>query len=148
MSAIPMEYQTAYRWTGSAEAGEITIEGPPTLPVGSPHSPERYSPEHLLVVAAETCLANYVLLMAGLSNLQIKGYQSTARGELEQEDKAGYRFKRIVIRPALAVDEGLESRARRVLEKSHKACLIARSLSCPVDMEASINGQPVEDPAH
>jgi organic hydroperoxide reductase OsmC/OhrA len=147
MSAIPMHYQTAYRWTGSAGAGEISIEGPPLLPVGSPHSPERYSPEHLLVVAAETCLANYVLLIAGRSKLSVKAYRSTAEGELEQEDKAGYRFKRIVIRPELTVDAGSEALALRVLEKSHKACLIARSLSCPVDMEPSINARRPEDQA-
>ena len=55
MSDLPLEYHTAYTWSGNAEAGETIIEGPPPLAVGSPHSQERYSPEHLLVVAAETC---------------------------------------------------------------------------------------------
>lgn len=138
MSDILLHYHTAYEWTGEAEAGEISIDGPPVLAVGSPHSPERYSPEHLLVVAAETCLANYVLLIAGMSKLEVKGYRSTAEGELIKEDKAGYRFKRIILHPELTVESGKESQAERVLEKAHKLCLVARSLNCPVEMEAAV----------
>lgn len=138
MSNIPLQYQTAYVWTGAAEAGEVSIDGPPMLPVGSPHSPERYSPEHLLVVAAETCLANYVLLISGMSKLAVKDYRSEAEGELMKEDKVGYRFKRIVIRPELTVEAGQAAQAKRVLEKAHKLCLIARSLNCPVEMEPTI----------
>jgi organic hydroperoxide reductase OsmC/OhrA len=138
MSTIPLHYHTSYQWTGEAEAGEISIEGLPVLPVGSPHSPERYCPEHLLVVAVESCLANYVLLLAGMSKLEIISYHSSAEGELIKEDKAGYRFKRIVIRPGLTVVAGKEAQAERVLQKAHDLCMVARSLECPVDMEVSI----------
>jgi len=138
MSELPLNYQTAYEWTGEDVAGQISIDGPPLLPVGSPHNLDRYSPEHLLVVAAETCLANYVMLLSGLSKIQVKSYRSTAEGELMKEDKAGYRFKRILIRPVLNVEAGKEVQARRVLEKGHKLCLIARSLNCPVEMEATV----------
>ena len=137
MSDIPLHYHSAYQWTGEAAAGEVSIDGSP-LPVGSPHDTGRFSPEHLLVVAAETCLANYVLLLAGLSKIEIKDYCSTAEGELMQEGTAGYRFKRIVIRPRVTVAAGNEAQAERVLQKAHKLCLVARSLNCPVDMEASV----------
>ena len=138
MSQIPMHYHTAYTWTGEGEGGDIAIEGHAPLPVGSPHSNDRYSPEHLLVLAAETCLANYVLVIAGMSKLEIKDYRSSAEGELLQEDKIGYRFKRIVIRPELTVAAGSEAQGQRILEKAHKLCLIARSLNCPVDMEPTV----------
>ena len=138
MSDIPLHYHTAYQWTGEGAVGETRIDGPPLLPVGSPHDSGRYSPEHLLVVAAETCLANYVLLLAGLSRIEVKDYSSTAEGELMQEDRAGYRFKRIVIRPSVTVAAGNEAQAERVLQKAHKLCLVARSLNCPVEMEPSV----------
>ena len=138
MSDIPLHYQTAYQWTGEAAAGQIRIDGQQPLLVGSPHDPGRYSPEHLLVVAAETCLANYVLLLAGLSGIEVKDYRSSAEGELMQEGKAGYRFRRIVIRPRLTVVAGNEAQAQRVLQKAHQLCLVARSLNCPVEMEASV----------
>jgi organic hydroperoxide reductase OsmC/OhrA len=140
MSQIPLHYHTAYTWTGQGEDGDIAIEDHAPLPVGSPHGQNRFSPEHLLVVAAETCLANYVLVIAGMSQLEIQDYRSTASGELLQEERIGYRFKRIVIRPELTVTAGKEAQAQRVLEKSHKLCLIARSLNCPVDMEPTVKG--------
>jgi organic hydroperoxide reductase OsmC/OhrA len=138
LSDIPLQYQTAYQWTGESAAGDITIEGTAPLRVGTPHDAGRYSPEHLLVVAAETCLANYVLLIAEMSKLAVKGYRSTSEGELIKEAKVGYRFKRILIRPELTVEAGKEAQAKRVLEKAHHLCLIARSLNCPVDMEPVI----------
>ncbi|NBC47463.1 MAG: osmotically inducible protein OsmC [Gammaproteobacteria bacterium] len=138
MSAIPLHYKTAYRWTGEGEAGETTIEGAPLLAVGSPHSTERYSPEHLLVVAAETCLANYVLVIAQMSQLEVKGYRSSAEGELVQEGEVEYRFSRVVIRPEVRVEAGKEEQTRRILEKAHQLCLVARSLSCPVEMEPTV----------
>jgi organic hydroperoxide reductase OsmC/OhrA len=138
MSAIPLHYTTAYRWTGEAEAGEGLIDGAPLLAVGSPHSTERYSPEHLLVTAAETCLANYVLVIAQMSQLPIKAYRSTAEGELVQEGEVEYRFARVLIRPELTVEAGKEDQARRILAKAHDLCLIARSLSCPVEMEPTV----------
>jgi len=138
MSELPLNYSTAYEWTGEDVAGEISIDGLPPLPVGSPHNLNRYSPEHLLVVAAETCLANYVMLLSRLSKIQVKSYRSTAEGELMKEDKAGYRFKHILIRPELTVEAGKETQGKRVLDKAHKLCLIARSLSCPVEMEPTV----------
>lgn len=139
MSDIPLNYQTAYNWTGDGEKGEIRIGNLPILPIGSPHNADRYCPEHILVVAAEACLANYVLLISQMSGLDIKGYRSTAEGELLKEGSAGYRFKRIVIRPVLTVESGKESTAERIVQKAHDLCMVARSLNCPVDVESSID---------
>ena len=139
MSDLPMHYQTKYEWQGKGADGVLAVLGHADLPAGTPHDSDRYSPEHLLVAAAEICLANYVMLIAGLSKLEIKGYRSSAEGELEREPKAGYRFKRIVIRPELTVGSGTEAQAGRVLEKAHRSCLIARSLNCPVDIEPQVH---------
>lgn len=138
MSDIPLNYQTAYRWTGEAEKGEIQIGDLPVLPVGSPHDSDRFCPEHILVVAAEACLANYVLLISSKSGLEIKSYTSTAEGELSKEEKAGYNFKRIVIRPVVTVEAGKEKSAERIVQKAHDLCMVARALKCPVDLEMTI----------
>ena len=138
MSEIPMRYETGYAWTGTAMAGNISIEDHPSLPVGSPHDADRFSPEHLLVATVEACLANYILLFARLSNLEVSAYHSSASGELEQLEAGGYRFRRIVVRPVLRVPGESVSLAGRILEKAHNSCLIARSLDCAVDMEPSI----------
>jgi organic hydroperoxide reductase OsmC/OhrA len=141
MAELPMHYETRYRWEGKAANGRLAIADHPDLPAGTPHELDRYSPEHLLVASAEICLANYVLLIAGLSKLDVKAYQSSAAGDLEREPKAGYRFKRILIRPEITVQSGAEALAERVLAKAHGACLIARSLNCPVDIEPVVHGE-------
>ncbi len=133
---IPMQYETSYQWSGNGMDGTLSIPGSAPLHVGGPNDAGRYSPEHLLPAAAETCLANTFFVIAGLSQLEIKAYHSTAEGELEFTKKEGYRFKKIVIRPVVTVAEDALARAERALEKAHKACLIARSLNCPVEMEA------------
>ncbi|MCG6967709.1 MAG: OsmC family protein [Chromatiaceae bacterium] len=138
MAELPMHYQTRYAWQGEASDGLVSIDGHADLASGSPHDTDRYSPEHLLVATAEICLANYVLLIARLSKLVVKDYRSAAEGELEHEEKAGYRFKRILIHPEITVEPGGEALAARVLDKAHRACLVARSLNCPVDIEPVI----------
>lgn len=139
MSEIPMQYETGYAWTGTDMAGNISIAEHPPLPVGSPHDADRFSPEHLLVATVEACLANYILLFARLSGLEISDYHSSATGELEQPDQGGYRFHRIVVRPVLRVPGESVSMAGRIIEKAHNSCLIARSLNCAVDVEPTIH---------
>ena len=138
MSDLPMKYATTYRRQSDTADGVLSISEREDLPVGGPHDKGRYSPEHLLLAAAEICLANYVRLIAERSKLEILGYRSSAEGELEFVPKQGYRFKRILIRPVLSVPPGSEASAARVVEKSHRACLIARSLNCPVDIDPNI----------
>lgn len=138
MADLPMQYETSYQWQGNAAEGALSITGRRDLPVGTPHDTDRYCPEHLLLAAAEICLANYVKLIGEKSKLEIKDYRSRAVGELEFVPKEGYRFKRILIHPVLTVNPGSEAIAKRVIEKSHRACLIARSLNCPVDIEPTI----------
>ncbi|MGD8630465.1 MAG: OsmC family protein [Gammaproteobacteria bacterium] len=139
MSDIPMQYETGYSWTGTEMAGDVNIAGHPALPVGSPHDAERFCPEHLLVATVEACLANYILLFARLSSLEIRAYHSSATGELERMDKGGFRFRRVVVRPVLQVAEDSASLAGRIIEKAHNSCLVARSLDCPVEIEPTID---------
>jgi len=139
MADLPMHYETRYEWQGDAAKGTLSVVDRNDLPVGTPHDDNRYSPEHLLLAAAEVCLANYVQLIAERSGLEIRDYRSSAEGELEFIPKQGYRFKGILIRPVLTVAAGSEALAGRVVEKSHRACLIARSLNCTVDIDPLIN---------
>lgn len=138
MAELPMTYETAYEWGKTAKRGKLEISERTTLEVGSPHDTDAYSPEHMLLAAAEVCLANTMLVMSERSGLALAGYRSTAFGELEFEKGAGYRFKRIVIKPRIEVAADAESLAGRLIDKAHRACLIARSLACPVDIEPVI----------
>ena len=136
MADLPMRYDTRYRWTGKGAEGWIDVEGLDALAVGSPHDAGRFSPEHLFVAAAEICMANFVTLIAERSGLELQSYTSTAHGDLEFEKGADYRFSTIVIRPCLKIPAGAASLAQRVVDKAHRSCLVARSLNCPVTIEA------------
>lgn len=138
MSGLPMIYTTSYHWSGQAELGTIGAEGRSDLPLASPHVGDRYNPELFLVMAVESCLANSLFAVAGMSQLEIRSYESAAEGELELEKGKGYRFKRVTIRPVLTVEAGKEERATRLLEKAHAICLVSRSLNCPVEVEPEI----------
>ena len=61
-----------------------------------------------------------------------------AEGVLGKEE-GGWRFTRFVVRPRLKIAEGKDlERAKRLLEKAEKTCLVARSLACPTVLEPEI----------
>ena len=132
---IPMHYETRYEWSGQKENGTAYAEGLPPLAVGDPAEGDAWAPEYMLVAATEICLLNTFLYIANLSKVAVKAYRSTAAGDLTFEKGKGYRFERIVIRPVLTVAPEDREKAERVLERAHQACLISRSLNCPVEVE-------------
>jgi organic hydroperoxide reductase OsmC/OhrA len=139
--SIPTHYETRYEWSGEGEAATLYIEGREPLPVGSPRDGSRYCPEHMIVAAAEVCLANTFFVIAEMSKLEVLAYRSSAEGELAFVPKQGYHFQRIVIRPVVTTAEQALSSAERLLEKAHNACLVARSLQCPVDIEPEFRSE-------
>jgi organic hydroperoxide reductase OsmC/OhrA len=133
--SIPTHYETRYEWSGEGEQATLRIEGREPLPVGSPRDGSRYCPEHMIVAAAEVCLANTFFVIAANSKLEIAAYTSSAEGDLEFTKGEGYRFTQITIRPVITIPENASSRVERVLDKAHDACLVSRSLGCPVNVE-------------
>ena len=125
-------YNTAYQWQKKGSQGIIHVTNHPGLPVGTPGDSAHFSPEHLLLASAETCLANYIFLIAEKSRLNIVDYQSAAEGELEQLADRGYQFKNITIRTKLTVADESTEKAEKVIDKAHHFCIISRSLNCYV----------------
>ena len=132
--SIPMNYHTSYTWNGEAVQGALAAENLDDLAVGGAGETGRWDPEHMLVAAVETCLANSFLIVAGFSKMPVEAYTSSAEGVLLKE-KQGYRFERIIVRPVVTVTEDQMRKVERIMEKAHDVCLITRSLSCPVDVE-------------
>ena len=132
-------YETHVNWTGQRR-GTVRAPGLPDLQISTP--PEfkgeagRWTPEHLYVAAAETCLMATFIGIAENSRLAVAGYQSTARGRLEKVEGGGLRFTEIVVSVAVTL-ESFEDRglAERVLAKAEKGCLIANSMTAPIRVE-------------
>lgn len=134
--ALPLQYETQYLWSGEGVNGDLEIDDRPALPVGSPINTKVYNPEHMLLGAAEVCLANTFFSLVEKARISLTAYRSRAWGELEFVSREGYRFHEIQIKVIAIVGEDDLEKARKMLDKAHNACLIARSLNCPVNVEA------------
>jgi peroxiredoxin-like protein len=100
--------------------------------------PGLWTPEHLLLGAVATCYVSTFRTISELSKLKFSGLAVVVEGTIEKQE-GGFRFVRIKLRPTLTIERNEDrDRAHRLLEKADRACLISRSLSCPVTLNASI----------
>jgi peroxiredoxin-like protein len=135
-------YRTSVKWT-SDRRGVLSAGGLPSLEVATPPEfpgglPGLWSPEHLYTAAAEACLMTTFLAIAENSKLSFAAYQSEAEGTMEKTE-TGFLMTRIVLRPkVVVVDASQVDRARRILEKAEKHCLISNSMRARVELEAEV----------
>jgi len=100
--------------------------------------PGIWTPEHFLLAAVSSCFVETFKAIARASKLEFQGIEVRVDGLIEK-DEGGLRFTRISIRPSLIIyqDESHEL-AERVLSKTERSCLVVRSLSSQVELEAKI----------
>ncbi|MGA8152513.1 MAG: OsmC family protein [Terriglobales bacterium] len=97
-----------------------------------------WTPEHFLLAAVASCFVATVRGVARASRLDFQGIEISVQGVIEK-DSGGLRFTRLTLEPVFIISgEEDRERALRVLEKSEKSCLIARSLSSEMRMEPKI----------
>jgi len=147
MKPYPHHYQVEA--STDAEGPVALVSG--ALPVIETAPPEdfdgpgdRWSPETLLVGAVADCFVLTFRAIALASGLAWTHLRATASGTLERVE-GGPRFTSIQVEASLVVPMGVEAgRARRLLEKAERGCLITRSLSCPSTLHALVeNNGPV-----
>ena len=139
------EYNVRLRCDGP-KTGEIDSPGDalPGLAFGSPPEfggPERtWSPEHLFVASISTCLMTTFFAIADIAGLEVIDYRDDATGDLRRGDDRLYRMERVVLRPLVLVSEASKvEKARRLLEKAEQVCLISRSVSSEIVLEAEVS---------
>lgn len=114
---------------------KIEVATPPEFPKGMSGI---WSPEHLLVAAANSCLMTTFLAIAENSKLDFKTFDSKAIGKLEMVD-GKYMISEIELMPEVAIaNEVDKERAERILQKSEKACLISNSLKSTIIFKPAI----------
>ena len=144
MDALPHHYRSDLTWEIerrgwlSAPPRMGLLGGPPPQFGGTE---DAWSPEHLLVAAANLCLMLTFLSVAEKSRLPVAQYRSRAEGILDKVDGVT-RFVSIKIQVELKVELADREKAESVLGKAEKHCLIANSLKCPVLVEASYADAP------
>lgn len=146
---FPHRYETELVWQGGAH-GILTGSPKPSLTTGPPPEfdgrPDWWSPEHLLLSAANSCLMTTFMVLAGRERLEVLGYRSKAEGVLEKT-KEGIVFTSITLRVAVEVSHGATEEAERVLKTAKKYCIVSNSLKRPIEVEASVTAAPRPVPA-
>ena len=132
-------YDTSVQWT-ARRRGELRASGLPSLSVSTPPEFQGetgfWTPEHLFVAAAESCLMATFLGIAENSKLSVVSYRSSATGKLECMEGAGLRFTGISIFPEVELDAAKDrERAARVMARAEKTCLIANSMNVLLRVE-------------
>ena len=137
------EYQVDLTWLedrkGEVSSPELTdtIETatPPDFPKGMPNI---WSREHFLVAAVESCLMTTFLAIAENSKLEFISFKSKAIGKLDKVE-GKFQMTEIILKPVLEIsDENNAERAKRIIEKSEKACLISNSIKSKIILEAEV----------
>ena len=142
MSTATYSYETRLAWEGQRR-GRLRAEGIPEITVTTP--PEFrgeagfWTPEHLFVAAAESCLRATFLAIAENSRLPVVAYRSEAEGRIERADGAGFRFVELTVRPVVELESaGDRERAERIMAKAAKGCLITKSMALEVRVEPEL----------
>jgi uncharacterized OsmC-like protein len=99
---------------------------------------DAWSPEHLLVASIEACLLFTLRAVARASRIGFTNLEVDAAGTVDRQDGVT-RFTEIVLHARLTVPPGTDhERARHVLDKAERACLVSASLTTPIRLESEI----------
>ena len=141
MTPFPHRYDV--HLTGAA-AGYATLSsaGLPYLRVAAPAEfdgpGDAWTPEHLLLASVETCFLLTFRAIALRSSYAFTRLEVEASGTVDRQDGVT-RFTAITLRPTLVVAGNADvERARQLLARAEKNCLISASLSTPVHLEPEI----------
>jgi peroxiredoxin-like protein len=151
MGVAQMNETHAYHVTAKWEAGRNGIVSAKEIhpPIHFSAPPEfkgetgLWTPEHFLMAAVASCFIVTFYAIAAASKLEFVSLHLCVQGNLGKVD-GKLQFKEIRLRPELmtAYNDELE-RGKRILEKAHEGCLIARSLACAILMEPLV--RPAEE---
>jgi len=137
-----------HRYTVTANAkteGEVTLESERLAAIASAPPSEfggpgnRWSPETLLVAAHADCFVLSFRAVAQASKLSWLSLRCQVEGTLDRVDRVT-QFTAFVVRASLTVPAGSDvERARGLLEKAEKVCLISNSLKAKATLEANVS---------
>ena len=142
-----MRHPFPHRYLVSATAvpaGDILLNSPelPSLVTSTPAEfdgpGDRWSPETLFVAAIADC---YLLTFRGIaaaSKLSWTTIDCDVTGVLDRVDGIT-RFTDVTVRASLEIPDGAqEAQAQRILQKAEATCLITRSLTSSVHLDARV----------
>lgn len=141
-TTLPYLYETEVEWTDQ-RMGELESPGLETLKVASPPEFQGHegiwTPEHYFVASVNSCFMTTFLAIAQMSKLEVVSFDSKAVGKLDKVEGAGFQMTEIAIRPRLVIRHAKDlERARRILEKAERNCLISNSIKSVVQLDIEL----------
>lgn len=119
-----------------SSSGLADLSTAPPAEFGGPG--DQWSPETLLVAAVADCTVLSFRAVARASKLPWTAIRCEAEGVLDRVERVT-RFTGVTLHAFLTVPDGTDiDKARRVLEKAERGCLVSNSLACPVHLEPHI----------
>ena len=98
----------------------------------------RANPEQLFVAAVSSCQALTYLVLAARHGVAVVAYEDVAEGALEFVDGA-MRMSRVTLRPRIVLEARADvDLARGLVDKAHRGCFIANSVSTAIGIEPRI----------
>ena len=89
------------------------------------------NPELLLLAAASSCQMLWFLHLAAKARIDVVAYDDECEAEMPDD-----RLTRVILRPRITTaGDATEERVLKLCEQAHRHCNIAKSLSCPVELE-------------
>lgn len=142
-------YPHVYKVSVAAPAeGEVALRGAdlPDMPLMAPPEfdgpPGYWSPETLLAGAVASCFILSFRAIARASKLEWTGLSADVEAVLERAEGVT-RFTRVTVRARLDVPAGVdEAKARALMEKAEKVCLVSNSLNAERHLEAEVVAAP------
>ena len=142
------KYFVKMNWL-EGRTGLAHVDGKPILKVGPPPQfgggKEDWSPEELLLAALASCLMATFFTFAKNEALEILGYDGVAYGILRKMP-AGFGWEGLTNEVKLEIDPKDEERAKLLLLKAKKNCIISNSMNTEVALNMVINGVSEEQP--
>ncbi len=137
---FPHHHEVDLRWeadrqgTLSADHRPSLIGGPPTQFGGRD---DCWSPEHLLMAAAELCLMTTFLTLAKHDRIEIAGYHSHAKGTVDKTPE-GTAFSFIAVDVEIRAHAKDLAAAADVLQRAKAQSVVSKSLRRPVELRVRL----------
>lgn len=142
MQALPHRYRAAAHLAADSHVVRLSAAGLPELesagPVEFDGPGDRWSPETLLPALVGDCFLLTFDAIAAASRFAWKDLNCEVEAVVDKVDKV-LKFAAFRLQAVLTVDTATdEDRARRILEKAERGCLVRNSLAAPVHSEFRI----------
>jgi organic hydroperoxide reductase OsmC/OhrA len=140
MDPFPHHYPVQ---ASAAPTGSVSLSAP-EAPALASNAPKEFggpggawSPETLLCAAVADCFILTFRAIAQASRFEWQRLEVGVEGTVDRADGV-LRFTALSIRARLLAPGATEERAKRLLEKAEKGCLVSRSLAVTPTLEAQL----------